>query len=89
MSKDNFMEYLAKEIREYHNILPAEKVKRDGKRMYINGLMKASRFFSVEYSELERVIKQYQDTVNNFGYTESLEFLDIPTFLRLNKSDPS
>ena len=87
MSKDNFIEYLAEEIREYHNILPTEKAKKDGKRMYINGLMKASRFFGVEYGELEKVIRQYQDTVNNVGYNGSLEFLDIPTFLRLNKSD--
>ncbi|HCH0793139.1 TPA: hypothetical protein NKO85_003829 [Vibrio parahaemolyticus] len=77
MNKEAFLKHLVEQFEEYHNIPSSLVGEKISKKQFINGLMTASRFFGVEYEELESVIPK--------SLADDEELLYIPKFIRDGK----
>lgn len=86
MEQSEFLNYLANELSTYNQIAIADTQARFEKKQYINGLMKASRFFGVTYESIKEVIdtqlKEQIDFLNASGRTD--ELYNIPAYIREN-----
>jgi len=56
MQQSEFLSYLSNELDLYYQIPVTYTQVRFEKKQYINGLMKASRFFGVSFENLKEVI---------------------------------
>lgn len=78
MSKRDFINYLECEFSQYQNL--TDDCSRKEKKQFINGLMKASRFFGVSYDELNTIVDTHRKVSD-----QSDNYLDIPAFIRQAK----
>ena len=81
MDNTDFLDYLTTEFKQYHSIPTQETQARRDKKQFIAGLMTASRFFGVEYDELQAII----DNAQHKGaplFTTLDEMLAVPAYLR-------
>jgi len=81
--KDEFLDFLELEFNNYHSIPLELEQEKKSKKEFINGLMKASRFFDVTFDELQAIVKK--SSVQEKYVKNATDFLDIPTFIRLGK----
>lgn len=87
MEKKQFFEYLHNEFIHYQQIPSHQIQEKKEKKEYINGLMKASRFWGVSFEELQDVISSKKMDINpsEMHYVDNvkpLRYLDIPAFIR-------
>ncbi len=85
MSKKQFLEHLKTEFTEYDAIPDQEFESKTKKKEFIKGMMKASRYFGVSFYELESVVVSVQGQDDNVKTAaSSMDYLDIPTIIRLS-----
>lgn len=87
MEKSEFLSYLKDVINQYNLMSDFEGIKKAEKKQYINGLMRASRFFCVSFEELKAVVDQSETVEQSYdeSFVGTKEPLEIPTFVRQNK----
>ncbi|MEZ8104080.1 hypothetical protein [Vibrio cortegadensis] len=78
MRNAEFLEYLKSEFQEYCAIPISQSQHKSEKKQFINGLMKASRFFGVSFDDLNEIIKS-QPQASFHGFED---MLDVPTYIR-------
>ncbi|MEJ2763715.1 hypothetical protein VV869_06995 [Photobacterium sp. MCCC 1A19761] len=78
MEKTEFFDYLRHEFQEYCAIPLDHTAAKLEKKQFINGLMKASRFFGVSYDELNDVINSQP----KYSWASLEAILDVPTYIR-------
>lgn len=86
MKQSEFLDYLANELSIYNQIPISETQVRFEKKQYINGLMKAARFFGVTYETMKEVIDtQLKEQINVLNASgRAHELYNIPAFIREN-----
>nr|WP_086939883.1 hypothetical protein [Thaumasiovibrio occultus] len=72
MMKFEFFAHLQESLTRYNTIAQEDTLEKQAQKQYVNGLMRASRFFGVSFEELEAIIQH-----NPAG-----DYLDIPAFIR-------
>jgi len=81
MGKAELLVYLRGELNQYNRIINSQ-TKRE-KKQYIDGLMKASRFFGVSYEELKEITdSELKEHINSLTMSGDDDLLDVPTFIR-------
>lgn len=86
MKKIEFFTYLKNELVQYKLTPDTDSEVKREKKQYINGLMRASRFFGISFEELRDIIdSEFIENIDKSEYSGREELLDIPTFIRQNK----
>ncbi|WP_210447463.1 hypothetical protein [Vibrio crassostreae] len=92
MRKNDFLNYLSTQLDMYQQ-LPVTDINRQNEtKIFINGLMTASRFFGISYSELQEIIPRDlrldENNIDSISTTEDkspYKDLSSPTFHRQGK----
>ncbi|GLS91460.1 hypothetical protein GCM10007916_25290 [Psychromonas marina] len=88
MEQSEFLSYLSNELDLYYQIPSTYSQVKYEKKQYINGLMKASRFFGVSFENIQEVINRESKgqiaALAASGRTD--ELYEIPAFIRENKA---
>ncbi|CZF77631.1 putative methyltransferase YcgJ [Grimontia celer] len=88
MEKAAFFTYLSREFSSYYHIHQTDSQRKIEKRHYLNGLMKAARFFGVSYEELKQVVDtEYSKSMAASPLAALNERMEIPTYIRLQENN--